>query len=62
MYYIINNFGQYYAGKCCSDNKTSVWKNHWTRAVSFRGIEGAIEFAEAEGVDYEDIEFIREGD
>lgn len=60
MYYIINAFEQYYAGKCCSDNKTPVWKNHWTRAIGFTYIEEALDFAKSGDIFWLSVKFIRE--
>lgn len=45
MYYIINNEERYYAGKCYSDKRTPVWKNHSTRAMGFETMKEALDFA-----------------
>lgn len=57
MYYIKSEESTYYAGKCCSDNETQVWKNHWTRALGFDTVVEARTFAEVDKVKYSDIEY-----
>ena len=60
MYYITDGCTRYYAGKCCSDNRTTVWKNHWTRALSFDSMEEAITFAKSENISWLGIEWVKE--
>ena len=60
MYYIVDDCERYYAGKCCSDNKTLVWKNHHVRALYFDTPEKALDYAISEGIDFETIEYVEE--
>lgn len=57
MYYIMNNEERYYAGKCCSDNRTPVWKNHHSRALEFGTMDEAIEFAKKEKIFFLGVEY-----
>lgn len=58
MYYITDGCTRYYSGKCCYDNKTPVWKNHWTRALGFCSMEDAISFAKKENITWIGVEYI----
>lgn len=60
MYYIVNNSEQYYAGKCVSDNRTPVWKSHYTRALQFEDMKTALNFAKSEKIFFLGIEWVNE--
>lgn len=60
MYYIISNDQRYYAGKCCSDNKTPVWKDHHVRALYFDTMEKALNFAKKENIFFLGVEYKEE--
>ena len=60
MYYIVSNDQRYYAGKCCSDNKTPVWKNHHSRALDFETMEKALDFAKKENILFLGVEYKEE--
>jgi hypothetical protein len=63
MFYITDESGErYYAGKCCSDNKTLVWKNHHSRATAFYTDKEAVDFGISERLSPFGVEFIVEGD
>lgn len=58
MYYIVDeDSGCYYAGKCSSDNKTCVWKNHYTRGIGLNSVREANIFATKEGLCEYTVEF-----
>ena len=58
MYYIVSDDQRYYAGKCCSDDRTLVWKNHYTRALGFDTMERALDFAKKENIFFLSIEYM----
>lgn len=60
MYYIINNAQRYYAGKCCHDKRTHVWKDHYSRALYFDTMERALEFAKQENIFFLGVEYKEE--
>jgi len=60
MYYIVEDDQRYYAGKCCSDNETPVWKNHYTRALGFDTMEKALDFAKKENIFFLGVEYKEE--
>ena len=57
MYYIMGNDRRYYAGRCCSDKITLVWKDHYSRALSFDTMLEAINYAKHEGIFFLGIEY-----
>lgn len=62
MFYITDGCTRYYAGKCCSDNRTPVWKGHHTRALPFNEMKEAIDFAKSENIFFLGVEYIVEGE
>ena len=59
MYYIINNYEEFYAGKEDSNNYP-VWKHHESRALPFDDVESAMNYAKRDNIFYLGIKLIKE--